>query len=139
MQAQSITLVFTEGVEKSLDGRISDQFAPNCVRLVRFRTGIECVRGSIEIDTRVEVPRLEVASAVDCAMVSHLNDPGTAGTFGGIKYVRFAMNKQEDFLKQVVCLGRVSEDAKGYAPHEPRVTTKQASQGFCVLRADLGN
>jgi hypothetical protein len=32
-------------------------------------------------------------------MVGHLDDPGTAGTFAGIEYFRFAMNKQEDFLK----------------------------------------
>src|SRR5579862_506466 len=103
MQTQSIALIFTEGVQKSLDGRISDQLHTELGFHCRLRTGVECFRSYIEVDARVEVPRLEVTSAVDCAMVSHLNDPGTAGALGGIKYFRFAMNEQENFLKQVVC------------------------------------
>ena len=85
---------------------------------------------------RVEVPRLEVTSAVDCAMVGHLDDPGPSRAFGRIEESGLAMNKQEHVLEQIVCLGRISEDAKGYAAHEPSVPSKQASQGLCGVRAD---
>src|SRR5579862_2518096 len=107
MQTQSIALIFTEGVQKSLDGRISDQLHTELGFHCRLRTGVECFRSYIEVDARVEVPRLEVTSAVDCAMVSHLDDPRTSRAFGRIEESSLAMNKQEHVLEQIVCLGRI--------------------------------
>ena len=76
MQAKSIALVFSQGVEKSLDGRISDQFTKRIVRFPAIRAWIKYFRRSIEIYMCVEVTRLQVTAPVDGPMVGHLDNPG---------------------------------------------------------------
>ena len=41
------------------------------------------------------------------------------------KILAFAMNEQEDFLKQVVCLGAISQNAECYSANQMGVTAEE--------------
>jgi len=47
---------------------------------------------------RVEVPGIEVASAVNRAVIGYLNDPGAHGSLGRIKDGAIAMDKEKYVL-----------------------------------------
>ena len=57
VKTQSITLVLGQGVQKSLDGRISDQAAHESTAFSSLPEARE-ICGSVKIQTRVEMPRL---------------------------------------------------------------------------------
>ena len=93
MQAQSITLVFGKRVEKSFDGRISDQFGQNS-GLFPPRTQIGEAFG-FQIEVSIEVSRVQVAAAVNRALVGNQHKPRTKRSLLGIEDVSPAMHKQE--------------------------------------------
>ena len=139
MQAQSITLVFGQCVEESLNGRISDQRAEGRGVIPALRARVHQIRDAVEVHPRVKVTRIEVASAVDRAVIGHLNNPGGHRSLGRIKDGAVAVDEEEYVLKQVVSFGIVPQDAHGYCPHKAGIATKQDRQRFPAPVADLGD
>jgi len=83
VQVQSITLIFGQGLQKSLNGRISDQFGQNS-GLFPPRTQIGEAFG-FQIEVSIEVSRVQVAAAVNCALVGNQHKPRTKRSLLGIE------------------------------------------------------
>jgi hypothetical protein len=94
VQVQSITLIFGQGLQKSLNGRISDQFGQNS-GLFPPRTQIGEAFGFLQIEVSIEVSRVQVAAAVNRALVGNQHKPRTKRSLLGIEDVSPAMHKQE--------------------------------------------
>ena len=94
VQVQSITLIFGQGLQKSLNGRISDQFGQNS-GLFPPRTQIGEAFGLLQIEVSIEVSRVQVAAAVNRALEGNQHKPRTKRSLLGIEDVSPAMHKQE--------------------------------------------
>jgi len=139
MQAESITLVFGKSVEKSLDGRISDQFVSRLVPFGSIRPRIDCFRCFIEIDLGVEVARLESAAFVESAVIGHLDDPGANSSLGRIKDRAVAMDEEKHILQQVIRLGIVAQNTHRYGPYQTGIAAEEDGQGFPAPGTDLSH
>jgi len=94
VQPQSITLIFGQGLQKSLNGRISNQFGQNS-GLFPARTQIGEAFDFLQIEVSIEVSRVQVAPAVNRALVGNQHKPRTKRSLLGIEDVSPAMHKQE--------------------------------------------
>lgn len=86
---------------------------------------------------RVKVPRLQFPPAINGTMVGHLDDPGTCGALVRIEGSCFAVEKQEDVLKQVVCFAVIMQDSGGHRKYETSEPAEKDRERFPAPRCDL--
>src|SRR6476646_8661291 len=80
--------------------------------VVSFLPGHKSARPSIlQIKVSIEVSRVQVAVAVNRALVGNQHKPRTKRSFLGIEDVSPAMHKQEHILKEVVRFGSIAQNA----------------------------
>ena len=65
----------------------------------------------VEFLDAVVMANIQVSSAVDCPLVSHLNDPRCAGTLLGVKKPRLLEKEEEKLLEKILSLALIPEDA----------------------------
>jgi hypothetical protein len=82
------------------------------------------------------VTHIQVSSAVDGALVGHLNDPRCAGTLLGIKKPRLLEEEKKKFLEKVLGLTFVPEDAARNGEDNARMSSKKDGQGFLISLSD---
>src|SRR6266446_2584519 len=93
----------------------------------------------VQIKAGVEVPRLQIAAAINRSLIGHLDNPGAYGTLVGVKDGRFAVDKQKDVLQEIICLRGIAQDAKRNSTYKSRIAAKQESQRFPALLADTNH
>jgi hypothetical protein len=90
----------------------------------------------VEFLNVVVVTNIQVSSAVDGALVGHLNDPRCARTLLGVKKPRLLEKEEKKFLEQILRLAFVPEDAARNGENNTRMPPEEEGQGLLISLSD---
>src|ERR1700730_6565662 len=121
MQAQGFPLVLRQGFEHLIQA-ITPKDGFCGIIALRGRITDHMTGRALNLRARIEMPRGEVSTPLDCSLVGHMNDPGACRAFGTVEDRTLSLDEEKQILGEILGLCRVSEDTSGYAPHDSCIT-----------------
>jgi hypothetical protein len=73
----------------------------------------------------IVMANIQVSFAVDCTLVSHLNDPRCAGTLLGVKKPRLLEEEEKKLLEKILSLALIPEDAACNGEDDMRMSPEE--------------
>ena len=92
----------------------------------------------VDVQTRVELPLLEMLAMVDASAVCILKQPHFKCAAIGIKLIHFLENVDEHDLDDILCLDLILDDSQRDAEHKTLITVYDGSQRIVVPSPELG-